>query len=65
MEAVSKAGYQPGKDIGFALDVASSEFFKDGKYVFEGEGRTFSTNKKAGKKPKSSSASGSSPSSWC
>lgn len=42
MEAVAKAGYAPGKDISFALDVASSEFFKDGKYVFEGEGKTFS-----------------------
>ncbi len=48
MEAVSKAGYQPGKDIGFALDVASSEFFKDGKYVFEGEGRTFSAEELIG-----------------
>ena len=48
MEAVAKAGYQPGKDIGFALDVASSEFFKDGKYVFEGEGRTFSAEELIG-----------------
>ena len=44
MEAVEKAGYKPGKDISFALDVASSEFFKDGKYVFEGEGKTFSAD---------------------
>ncbi|MDO4785668.1 MAG: phosphopyruvate hydratase [Fretibacterium sp.] len=42
MEAVNKAGYAPGTDIGFALDVASSEFFKDGSYVFAGEGKTFS-----------------------
>jgi enolase len=42
MEAVEKAGYKPGADISFALDVASSEFFKNGKYVFEGEGKTFS-----------------------
>ena len=48
MEAVAKAGYQPGKDIGFALDVASSEFFKDGKYIFEGEGRTFSAEELIG-----------------
>jgi enolase len=41
MEAVTKAGYKPGEDISFALDVASSEFFKDGRYVFEGEGKTF------------------------
>ena len=39
VDAISKAGYQPGKDVALALDVASSEFFKDGKYQFEGEGR--------------------------
>lgn len=38
LEAVVKAGYKPGKDILIALDVASSEFYKDGKYVLEGEG---------------------------
>lgn len=32
LEAISKAGYEPGKQIGLALDVASSEFFKDGYY---------------------------------
>ena len=48
MEAVEKAGYKPGTDIGFALDVASSEFFKDGKYVFEGEGKTFSAGELIG-----------------
>lgn len=42
MEAVEKAGYKPGTDISFALDVASSEFFKEGKYCFEGEKKTFS-----------------------
>ncbi|AKE38817.1 Enolase [Corynebacterium camporealensis] len=36
VEAIKKAGYEPGKDIALALDVASSEFFKDGKYHFEG-----------------------------
>jgi enolase len=40
-EAVEKAGYQLGKDIYLGLDVASSEFFKDGKYHLEGEGRSF------------------------
>ncbi|MDR1731978.1 MAG: phosphopyruvate hydratase [Synergistaceae bacterium] len=44
MEAVTKAGYKPGADISFALDVASSEFFRDGKYVFEGEGKTFTAD---------------------
>lgn len=37
MEAIDKAGYRPGDDILFALDVASSELFKDGKYVLENE----------------------------
>ena len=36
VEAIKKAGFEPGKDIALALDVASSEFFKDGKYNFEG-----------------------------
>ncbi|QCB28101.1 phosphopyruvate hydratase [Corynebacterium endometrii] len=36
VEAIKKAGLEPGKDIALALDVASSEFFKDGKYHFEG-----------------------------
>jgi enolase len=35
MQAIEKAGYKPGKDISIALDVASSEFFKNGKYVFK------------------------------
>jgi len=36
-EAISRAGYTPGKDIALALDVASSEFYKDGGYQFEGK----------------------------
>jgi enolase len=40
-EAISKAGYGVGKDVFLGLDVASSEFHKDGKYVLEGEGRSF------------------------
>jgi len=39
MEAVAKAGFEPGKDIFLAMDPASSEFFEKGKYVFSGEGR--------------------------
>ncbi|MFD1214790.1 phosphopyruvate hydratase [Arthrobacter sp. GCM10027362] len=35
-EAITRAGYTPGKDIALALDVASSEFYKDGAYQFEG-----------------------------
>ncbi|RNE48543.1 phosphopyruvate hydratase [Corynebacterium alimapuense] len=40
VEAIKKAGFTPGKDVALALDVASSEFFKDGKYHFEGGERT-------------------------
>ncbi len=40
VSAIEKAGYKPGKDVYLALDPASSEFFKNGKYVLEGEGRT-------------------------
>lgn len=39
IEAIEKAGFTPGKDVALALDVASTEFFADGKYMFEGEGR--------------------------
>jgi enolase len=38
-KSVEKAGYRPGEDVTFALDPASSEFFKDGKYHLEGEGK--------------------------
>src|SRR5262249_4979724 len=38
MEAVSAAGYKAGDQVAFALDPASSEFFKNGKYVLEGDG---------------------------
>jgi enolase len=40
-EAVEKAGYQLGRDIYLGLDVASSEFFREGRYHLEGEGRSF------------------------
>ena len=36
MEAIEKSGYTPGEDVALALDVASSEFFEDGTYNFEG-----------------------------
>jgi enolase len=35
MEAIGKAGYKPGEQVGIALDPASSEFFQNGKYVFK------------------------------
>ncbi|MFT4920706.1 MAG: enolase, partial [Zhongshania aliphaticivorans] len=40
-EAVANAGYELGKDITLALDCASSEFYKNGKYVLSGEGKEF------------------------
>jgi len=40
MKSIEKAGYKPGEDMFIALDCAATEFFKDGKYVLEGEGRT-------------------------
>jgi len=42
LEAVEKAGYVPGKDIGIALDAAASEFFEDGKYNLKSEGKALS-----------------------
>jgi enolase len=40
IDAIRKAGYEPGADVAIALDPAASEFYKDGKYVLKGEGRT-------------------------
>ncbi|HEX2560659.1 phosphopyruvate hydratase [Phenylobacterium sp.] len=40
MKAGEAAGYRPGEDFVLGLDVASTEFFKSGKYVMEGEGKT-------------------------
>jgi len=40
VKAIEAAGYKPGDDVVLALDCASSEFFKDGRYVMEGEGKT-------------------------
>ncbi len=42
MEAIDMAGYKAGRDIYLGLDVASSEFFKNGRYHLEGEGKEFS-----------------------
>ncbi|HEX4377040.1 MAG TPA: phosphopyruvate hydratase [Steroidobacteraceae bacterium] len=43
LEAIETAGYKPGKDIYLGLDVASSEFFRDGKYELESEHRSFTS----------------------
>ncbi len=40
MKAIDQAGYKAGKDVYLALDCAATEFFKGGKYVYEGEGKT-------------------------
>ena len=43
-EAVKRAGYEPGKDVCYAIDVAASEFYSDGKYNLVGEGKVLSTD---------------------
>ena len=43
LEAIEKAGYRPGRDIYLGLDVASSEFFAEGRYQLESEKRSFSS----------------------
>jgi enolase len=47
MQAIEKAGYKPGGDVFLALDPAASEFYKDGKYVYSGEGKTRSKQEQA------------------
>jgi enolase len=42
LQAIERAGYKAGRDVWLGLDVASSEFFKDGVYTLESEGRAFS-----------------------
>ena len=43
VEAIEKAGYTPGEDMKLALDVASSEIYKDGKYELAGEGKVLTS----------------------
>ncbi|MCP4619063.1 MAG: phosphopyruvate hydratase [Bradyrhizobium sp.] len=47
MNAIGKAGYKAGSDVMLALDCASTEFFKDGKYVYEGEKKTRTRSEQA------------------
>ncbi|WP_321341292.1 phosphopyruvate hydratase [Breoghania sp.] len=47
LKAIEKAGYKPGDDMCLALDPASSEFFKDGKYHLDGEGRVLAPEEMA------------------
>ncbi len=44
IEAIKRSGYIPGKDVSLAIDVAASEFYKDGKYELVGEKRSLTTN---------------------
>lgn len=48
VEAIQKAGYKPGEEIALGLDLASSEFYKNGKYNMEGEGKVFDSNQMVG-----------------
>ena len=41
MKSIETAGYAPGEDVALALDAASTEFYKDGKYVLSGEGQSY------------------------
>ncbi|MGB0096404.1 MAG: phosphopyruvate hydratase [Solirubrobacteraceae bacterium] len=43
MSSIQSAGYRPGEDVALCLDPAASEFFKGGKYVLSGEGRSLSS----------------------
>jgi enolase len=47
MKAIEKAGYKPGEDVSLTLDPAASEFFKDGGYVYAGEGKRRSPEEQA------------------
>ena len=44
VEAIGKAGFKPGRDIAIAMDVASSEFFEDGKYTLKSENRSLDSD---------------------
>ncbi|MGQ5701491.1 phosphopyruvate hydratase [Sandaracinobacteroides sp. A072] len=48
LKAIETAGYKPGDEVMLALDCASTEFFKNGRYVMEGEGKTLSSDEMAG-----------------
>ncbi len=43
LKAIEKAGYRPGDDMYLALDCAATEYYRDGKYVLSGEGKTLSS----------------------
>ena len=47
MKAIEQAGYKPGEDVVLALDCAATEFFRDGAYRLDGEGRSFTSEQMA------------------
>ncbi|MCG7623412.1 MULTISPECIES: phosphopyruvate hydratase [unclassified Epibacterium] len=47
LKSIEKAGYKPGEDIYLALDCAATEYYKDGKYVLSGEGKTLTSEENA------------------
>ncbi|MBO9430169.1 phosphopyruvate hydratase [Sulfitobacter sp. KE34] len=47
LKSIEKAGYKPGEDMYLALDCAATEYYKDGKYVLSGEGKTLSSAENA------------------
>src|ERR1700744_1164862 len=47
MSAIGKAGYKAGDDVMLGLDCAATEFFKDGAYVYGGEGKSLSPSEQA------------------
>jgi len=47
LKSIEKAGYKPGEEIHLALDCAATEYYKDGKYVLSGEGKTLSSEENA------------------
>jgi enolase len=44
MKSIEKAGYTPGEDVALALDAASTEFYKNGKYELAGEGKSLGSD---------------------
>ena len=47
MNSIAKAGYKAGEDVYLALDCAATEYFKDGKYVYAGEGKSLTSAENA------------------
>ncbi|WP_170544833.1 phosphopyruvate hydratase [Ruegeria arenilitoris] len=47
LKSIEKAGYKPGEEIHLALDCAATEYYKDGKYILSGEGKTLTSDENA------------------